>query len=110
MQFALFLQTAQEPWVRWDWVSRHRGDIAAAAGQHIELTAIAVGVGFLIAFPLGILAARSRLIREPILSVTNILYTIPSLALFAFLVPLTGLGLLTSEISLDAGLVISIVA
>ncbi len=91
---------ADDPWIRWDYVSRHVGDIAAAMGQHIELTAIAVGVGLAIALPLGVAAWRWRLLRGPLLSVTGILYTIPSLALFALLIPWTGLSILTAEIGL----------
>lgn len=89
-----------DPWIRWDWVTRHLDVIGAALAQHIELTVIAVGVGFLIALPLGLLAWRQRLLRPPIFSLTGILYTIPSLALFAFLIPLTGLSVLTAEIGL----------
>lgn len=89
-----------DPWIRWDWVARHLDVIGAALAQHIELTVIAVGIGFLIALPLGLLAWRQRLLRGAILSLTGILYTIPSLALFAFLIPLTGLSVLTSEIGL----------
>jgi osmoprotectant transport system permease protein len=89
-----------DPWIRWDWVMRHLDVIGAALGQHVELTVIAVGVGFLIALPLGLLAWRERLLRAPVFSVTGILYTIPSLALFSLLIPFTGLSVLTSEIGL----------
>jgi osmoprotectant transport system permease protein len=91
---------AEEPWIRWDWVGRHRNEILAAFGEHVELTLIAVAVGFLIAAPLGLLAARSQAVRDPILSLAGILYTIPSLSLFAMLVPFTGLSVMTSEIGL----------
>ncbi len=90
----------QDPWVRWDWVSRHADDIGAALRQHVELTAIAVAVGLAISFPLAIAARRWRWLQTPILSTTGILYTIPSLALFALLVPWTGLSRTTSEIGL----------
>lgn len=89
-----------DPWVRWDWVSNHWGDIAAATRQHVELTAIAVGLGLLLSFPLALAARRWRWLETPILSVTGMLYTIPSLALFALLVPWTGLSRTTSEIGL----------
>jgi|SRR5919199_3190032 osmoprotectant transport system permease protein len=91
---------ADEPWVRWDWVGRHLREILAAFAEHIELTVIAVAVGFLIAAPLGLLAARRQRVRDPILSLAGIMYTIPSLSLFAMLVPFTGLSVLTSEIGL----------
>jgi osmoprotectant transport system permease protein len=89
-----------DPWIRWDWITRHLDVIGAALGQHIELTVIAVGVGLLIALPLGFLAWRNRLLRGPVFSLTGILYTIPSLALFSLLIPFTGLSLLTAEIGL----------
>lgn len=89
-----------DPWIRWSWVSGHLDVITAALVQHIELTVIAVGVGLLIAVPLGLLAWRSRVFRGPIFSLTGILYTIPSLALFSALVPFTGFSILTAEIGL----------
>ena len=91
---------AEDPWIRWDWISRHLDVIGAALIQHIELTVIAVGLGVLIAVPLGLLAWRRRLFRGPVFSLTGILYTIPSLALFSFLIPFTGLTVLTAEIGL----------
>jgi osmoprotectant transport system permease protein len=90
----------EDPWIRWGWVQRHTDDIAAAMRQHIELTVIAVGIGSLIAIPLGVIAARHHRLLTPILGITGILYTIPSLALFAFLVPWTGLSRTTAEIGL----------
>ena len=94
------LGAADDPWIRWDWISGHVPVIRDALTQHIELTVIAVGVGLLIALPLGLLAWRERFLRGPIFSVTGILYTIPSLALFALLIPFTGLTILTAEIGL----------
>jgi osmoprotectant transport system permease protein len=57
-------------------------------------------LGVLIALPLGLLAWRQPLLRGSIFSLTGMLYTIPSLALFSFLVPFTGLTVLTAEIGL----------
>ena len=91
---------ADDPWVRWDWVSRHTDAITAALRQHIELTVIAVLLGLALSFPLALAARRWRWTQTPILSATGVLYTIPSLALFAFLVPWTGLSRTTSEIGL----------
>src|SRR5207302_7354133 len=90
----------EDPWIRWSWISGHADIIVAALIQHIQLTVIAVTVGLAIAVPLGLVAWRSRLFRGPIFSVTGILYTIPSLALFSFLIPFTGLTILTAEIGL----------
>jgi osmoprotectant transport system permease protein len=92
--------TPDEPLVRWDWVESHLDEIAQRTGEHLELTLIAVGVGLVIAFALSFLALRLPRLYPPITAVTGILYTIPSLALFAFLVPYTGLSVLTAEIGL----------
>ena len=94
------LASAGDPWVRWDWVSRHTDDIAAATREHLELTAIAVVLGLAISFPLALAAHRWRWTVTAVLSGTGILYTIPSLALLALLVPWTGLSRTTSEIAL----------
>ena len=94
------LVAAADPWIRWDWVRRHGHDIEAAARQHVELTAIAVGIGLLISFPLALGARRWRFLEAPILGAAGVLYTIPSLALFALLVPWTGLTRVTAEVGL----------
>ncbi len=68
--------------------------------EHLWLTFLAVTIGFLISFPLALLAARRRRLLVPVTSFSGFLYTIPSLALFAALVPFTGLSVLTAEIGL----------
>src|SRR2546423_12166696 len=90
----------EDPWIRWSWISGHADIIVAALVEHIQLTLIAVIVGLAIAVPLGLVAWRSRLFRGPIFSLTGILYTIPSLALFSLLLPFTGLTIWTAEIGL----------
>src|SRR5213592_1263644 len=92
--------TPGEPLMRWDWVVLHLGDIALRIEQHLILTGIAVGVGFALSLALGIWAARRPRVYAPVTWVAGVLYTIPSLALFALLVPFTGLSLLTTEIGL----------
>ncbi|MGI9033256.1 MAG: ABC transporter permease [Acidimicrobiales bacterium] len=94
------LATGGDPWVRWNWVGRHTASISAAARQHVELTVIAVALGLVISFPLALAARRWKRLQTTVLSVTGILYTVPSLALFALLVPWTGLSATTSEIGL----------
>lgn len=91
---------AADPWVRWDWIADHRDDIWAATREHIELTAIAVAIGLLVSLPLGIAASRWRRLLPPVLWVTGVLYTIPSLALFVLLIPWTGLSRTSAEIGL----------
>ncbi len=89
-----------DPWINWDWLSTHVHVFADALEQHLMLTAIAVVLGFAIALPVGVVAQRQRLLRNPILTVFGIFYTIPSIALFALLIPYTGLSTLTAEIGL----------
>jgi len=87
----------------WDWVREHWSDtLGPALWQHIELTAIAVVIGFAIAFPLALLAHRFRRLEQPFGIFSALLYTIPSLALFQLLLPFTGLTLTTVEIALVA--------
>ena len=87
----------------WDWVKAHWGDtLGPALWQHVYLTAIAVVIGFAIAFPLALLAHRYRRLEQPFGIFSALLYTIPSLALFQFLVPFTGLTVTTVEIALVA--------
>ncbi|MFP5299087.1 MAG: ABC transporter permease [Actinomycetota bacterium] len=85
---------------KWDYVFDHLDDIWLQTREHLWLTVIAVGIGFLISFPLALLSHRLRWTYTPITWISGILYTIPSLALFAFLVPYTGLSTLTAEIGL----------
>jgi osmoprotectant transport system permease protein len=92
--------TPGEPLIRWDWVANHTDEMGQRIGEHLELTIIAVAVGLVIAFGLAIAGLRLPRLYPPITAFAGILYTIPSLALFAFLVPYTGLSLLTAEIGL----------
>jgi osmoprotectant transport system permease protein len=68
--------------------------------EHIQLTVSAVAIGFAIAFWLAIVAHRRRWLIPPITQLTGILYTIPSVAAFFLLLPLTGRGKLTALIAL----------
>jgi osmoprotectant transport system permease protein len=86
--------------IDWAWMAGHLDDLAWRAFQHLLLSGIAVGVGFVISLGLAILALRRRRLRGLILTASGVLYTIPSLALFAALVPITGLSILTAEIPL----------
>jgi osmoprotectant transport system permease protein len=99
MQNGVFLDYV-DPWINWTWLSTHVAVFVAALQQHLELTLIAVGVGLLIALPMGVVAHRWRALRNPVLTVFGIFYTIPSIALFALLIPYTGLSALTAEIGL----------
>jgi osmoprotectant transport system permease protein len=82
------------------WLVDHLGAILDRTIQHLYLAAIAVLVGFVLSFGLAILAIRRPRTWPPINGFSEILYTIPSLAVFAALVPITGLSLLTAEVPL----------
>ena len=84
----------------WRWTSDHAGVILSRTAQHVELTVIAVVVGLAISLPLSILAYRHGRLYPPITWITGLLYTIPSLALFVLLIPVTGLRSATVEIGL----------
>jgi osmoprotectant transport system permease protein len=88
-------------WWCTDWLRGHWGDtLQPALVQHVELTLIAVGIGFAIAFLLALAGYRFRFLDPPIGVFADFLYTIPSLALFQLLVPLTGLTVTTVEVAL----------
>ena len=71
----------------------HRSaDAARLTGQHIEIVGAAIIVAVVIGVPAGILATRARWLEAPVINITGVLYTIPSLALFAVLIPVLGLG------------------
>jgi osmoprotectant transport system permease protein len=84
-----------------NWVSRNWGTVLwPALRQHIVLTVIAVAIGFVISMALALLAYRRGWLERPVMILTSILYTIPSLALFELLAPATGLTRATAEIAL----------
>jgi len=88
-------------WLCTDWLHAHWGDtLQPALVQHIELSLIAVGIGFALASALALVGFRYRLLDPSIGLLADFLYTIPSLALFQLLVPLTGLTVTTVEIAL----------
>ena len=95
----MIAQTLKPPSI-WQWIGDHAGTILSRTGQHVELVAIAVAIGFAISLPLSVLAYRRSRAYPPITWVTGLLYTIPSIALFVVLIPITGLTILTVEIGL----------
>ena len=99
MTFVLLGRMSQ-PLIRWNYIGDHLHQIRSALVQHLELTFIAVGVGFVLSALLAVVALRFRLLFQPLNALTGIMYAIPSLALFILLSPITGLTVLTSEIAL----------
>ncbi len=84
----------------WDWVSRNSDEIWDATVEHIELTLLTVAIGVVLASLLTAVALRFRVTTTPILWTTGLVYTIPSIALFGFLVPRLGLGYRTALVAL----------
>ncbi|MGF1598966.1 MAG: ABC transporter permease [Acidimicrobiales bacterium] len=84
----------------WSWVSEHLDDIWTRTTEHIQLTVVALVIGFVVSLALSLLAVRHRRTFGPITWIGSILYTIPSIALFGMLIPVTGLGFWTAEIAL----------
>lgn len=91
---------AAQPWIDWAWVRSHRGLVLELLREHVELTVLAVLLGLVLSLPLALAARRWRRLYPPVLVGTGILYTIPSLALFALLVPWTGLSRTTALLAL----------
>jgi osmoprotectant transport system permease protein len=90
-------------WFCRSWVEKHWSDILQPALiQHIELTLIAVGIGFGIAFVMALVGFRFRVLDAPLGAFGDFLYALPSLSLFVILVPITGLSWTTIEIPLVA--------
>lgn len=94
------LAQVDRPVIDVDWLQRNASSVWDRLLEHLYLTGLAVGIGFLVALGLSVIALRYRRTYAPITAFTNILFTIPSLALFAILVPFTGLSVLTAEIAL----------
>jgi osmoprotectant transport system permease protein len=87
-------------WLWWDWVGRNTDLIWSSLREHVILTVSSVGLGLLVALPLGVACARWRRLYAPVLAVTGVLYTVPSLAAFALLFPYFGLSRTTVLIPL----------
>ncbi|MEH0841373.1 ABC transporter permease [Micromonospora sp. CPCC 205711] len=83
------------PWFSWQYVRDNSDTILAALREHASLTARAVLIAALVALPLAVAAYWFRRLAGPILALTGVLYTIPSLALFAFIAPYLGIGAVT---------------
>jgi osmoprotectant transport system permease protein len=84
----------------WDWVWDHTDDIWTRTVEHVQLAGLAIVIGIAISALLSLVSIRYRWTYRPITRVGSILYTIPSVALFVLLIPVTGLGFVTAQIAL----------
>ena len=85
-----------------DWIVDNIDKYWSPLLEHIFLTLVSVGIGFAIAFGLALLAHRRRWLTGPIVGFTGALYTIPSVAAFFLLLPITGRGNVTAIVALVA--------
>ena len=92
-------------------IASHRAEMATRIGEHVVLVAVSTAIAAAVGIPLGIVAARRPSIAKPIVAVVNLAQTIPSLALFGFLIPLPlfgGIGTRTALVALTVYAVLPI--
>jgi osmoprotectant transport system permease protein len=85
-----------------DFLTKNRAKIATLTAEHVWLVGTAMLIAILVGVPLGILITRSERFRKPVLGSVNIIQTIPSLALFGFLLPLPWLGARAERLAVAA--------
>jgi len=86
----------------WEFFKHHRFEITTLTVEHIWLVAASMGIAVLVGVPAGILLTRRPKLREPVIGGANIIETIPSLALFGFLLPAPWLGARADRIAITA--------
>jgi osmoprotectant transport system permease protein len=84
-----------------DWARENIDRYGTPTVQHLELVVFSVLIGFAIAFALALLAHRRRWLQQPLLALTGVLFTIPSIAFFFLLLPITGRGRDTAIVALS---------
>jgi osmoprotectant transport system permease protein len=83
-----------------DWIAHNFDRYIGPFWEHVYLTLVSVGIGFAISFALALIAHRRRWLTGPIVGFTGVLYTVPSVAAFLLLLPITGRGNTTAFIAL----------
>jgi osmoprotectant transport system permease protein len=92
--------SSDNPWFSGEYLERNADRIVAALTEHVSLTAQAMLVAAAVGIPLAVLAYWVRPLTGPILAGSGVLYTIPALALFAFVTPFLGIGSLAVVVPL----------
>ena len=92
----------------WQFLQLNWSELLVLIGQHVKLVLIAIVVAVVIGLPTGILLTRHRALRGPVLGIANVMQTIPSLALFGFLIPLPFIGGIGARTALVALVVYSL--
>ena len=85
-----------------DWIADNIGEYFGPLGNHVILTIVPVSVGILISFALAVAAHKNRSLTGPFSAVTGTLYTVPSIAAYLLLIPITGFGTFTAFVVLTA--------
>jgi len=93
-------QGVPNPWFSTLYLQQGRSELLIALEQHVVITVIAVAAGVVLALPLALLARRSALAETLVVGAAGVVYTVPSLALFALLVPFTAYTATTAVIAL----------
>ena len=75
-----------------DFILRNRDEVLERSAEHVGLVAASMGIALLIGLPLGIALVRRNTLQRWVLGAANIVQTIPSLALFGFLIPVPWIG------------------
>jgi osmoprotectant transport system permease protein len=81
-----------EPLIRWNWIGDHTDELTTLTLHHLKLALLPILFGLIVAIPLGIMCVRWRWLYPPTLGVANVLYGVPSLALFMLFIPYFGIG------------------
>src|SRR5687768_17694180 len=92
----------------WQFLQLNWSELLLLIGQHVKLVLIAILVAVAIGVPVGILLTRHRALRGPVLGIANVMQTVPSLALFGFLIPLPFIGGIGTRTALVALVVYSL--
>jgi osmoprotectant transport system permease protein len=85
-----------------DWARDNIDRFGTPTVEHLEMVVLSLVLGLVVAFALALLAHRVRWLQPPLLAATGVLYTIPSIAFFFLLLPVTGLGRDTAIVVLAA--------
>ena len=87
---ASLVAEATNPIIRWEWVVEEWDQIWEAIVEHVTLTMMAMALGLVVSSILAAIALRHRWAMTPITATTSLIYTLPSVALFALLAPVWG--------------------
>src|SRR5258705_717484 len=96
----------------WHFLQQNWPELWERLGEHLWLVSVSTLVAVAIGIPTGILLTRKKSLRGPVLGIANVMQTIPSLALFGFLIPLPfigGIGARTAIVALELYSLLAIV-